>query len=155
MARIDELLTEYGASHQHPLNKRIHWVCVPLIVWSLLGGLWSIPVPVWLQTTVYPINWAILIMALAMLYYLVISPRLAAGILLVFVAMLSLVELLGHSGVPVWAVSLLVFVLAWIGQFIGHAIEGRRPSFFKDVQFLLIGPLWLLSFVYKKAGWRV
>ena len=154
MARIDELLGEYGESHQHPLNKRIHWICVPLIVWSLLGGLWSIPVPVWVQTPGYLINWPIIIVAIAMVYYLLVSPRLAVGILLVFLLMLSLVGMLARTGVSVWAVSLLVFVLAWVGQFIGHAIEGRRPSFFKDVQFLLIGPLWLLSFVYKKAGWR-
>jgi uncharacterized membrane protein YGL010W len=39
-----------------------------------------------------------------------------------------------------------------VGQFIGHKIEGKKPSFFKDILFLLIGPLWLLSFIYKKVG---
>ena len=46
----------------------------------------------------------------------------------------------------------MVFVLAWIGQFIGHLIEGKRPSFFKDLQFLLIGPAWLMAFVYRAAA---
>jgi uncharacterized membrane protein YGL010W len=55
---------------------------------------------------------------------------------------------------PVWAICLTLFVVAWIGQFIGHKIEGKKPSFFKDVQFLLIGPAWLLSKVYRKAGQR-
>ena len=54
--------------------------------------------------------------------------------------------------VRLWAVSVAVFVLAWVGQFIGHAIEGKRPSFFKDVQFLLIGPIWLLAELYRRAG---
>ena len=48
--------------------------------------------------------------------------------------------------------SLIIFVIAWIGQFIGHKIEGKKPSFFEDIQFLLIGPAWLLSFIYNKLG---
>jgi len=152
--RIDELLTEYGQSHQHPVNKMIHWVCVPLIVWSLLGVLWSFPVPGSLQTSTLPLNWAVFIAALAMVYYLRVSPWLAPGILLALTAMLFLVYAVAHADVSVWRVSAIVFIIAWIGQFIGHAIEGRRPSFFKDIQFLLIGPLWLLALVYKKMNLR-
>jgi uncharacterized membrane protein YGL010W len=55
---------------------------------------------------------------------------------------------------PVWKICTVSFVLAWIGQFIGHKIEGKKPSFFKDVAFLLIGPAWLMSFIYKKLGQR-
>ena len=47
-----------------------------------------------------------------------------------------------------------IFVLAWIGQFIGHKIEGEKPSFFEDLQFLLIGPDWLLGAIYQKLGIR-
>ena len=53
---------------------------------------------------------------------------------------------------PVWEISLFVFVIAWVGQFIGHVVEGKKPSFFKDIQFLMIGPIWLMSFIYKKLG---
>ena len=45
-------------------------------------------------------------------------------------------------------------MLAWIGQFIGHKIEGEKPSFFEDLQFLLIGPAWLLGAIYQKLGIR-
>jgi uncharacterized membrane protein YGL010W len=48
---------------------------------------------------------------------------------------------------------LAVFAIAWLGQFIGHKVEGAKPSFFKDLQFLLIGPLWLLSYVYQRLHW--
>lgn len=37
-----------------------------------------------------------------------------------------------------------IFVVAWIAQFYGHHVEGKKPSFFADLQFLMIGPLWLL-----------
>jgi uncharacterized membrane protein YGL010W len=53
---------------------------------------------------------------------------------------------------PLWLISILIFAVAWIGQFIGHNIEGKKPSFLKDLQFLLIGPMWLLSFIYKKLN---
>jgi uncharacterized membrane protein YGL010W len=53
---------------------------------------------------------------------------------------------------PLWLVSLVIFAVAWIGQFYGHKVEGKKPSFFKDIQFLLIGPAWLMHFVYKKLG---
>ena len=59
-----------------------------------------------------------------------------------------------HAPLPLWIICAVLFALAWLGQFIGHAIEGRRPSFFKDLPFLLIGPLWLLADVYRRAGVR-
>ena len=57
-----------------------------------------------------------------------------------------------YFATPLWRISLYIFVIAWIGQFIGHKIEGKKPSFFQDLQFLLIGPAWLLSFFYNKIG---
>ena len=56
---------------------------------------------------------------------------------------------------PLWIFSVIIFVIAWTGQFIGHKIEGKKPSFIKDIQFLLIGPAWLLSFIYKKIGIQI
>ena len=55
---------------------------------------------------------------------------------------------------PVWKSSLILFCAAWVGQFIGHKIEGKKPSFLHDVVFLLIGPAWLMHFVYRKLGIR-
>jgi uncharacterized membrane protein YGL010W len=53
-----------------------------------------------------------------------------------------------------WIVYLSVFVITWIFQLIGHKIEGQKPSFLKDLQFLLIGPIWILGFILKKTGIR-
>ena len=55
-----------------------------------------------------------------------------------------------QTGLLILSVS--IFVIAWIGQFIGHKIEGAKPSFFEDLQYLLIGPAWLLHFIYRKIG---
>ena len=144
---------EYAVSHRHPVNKALHWICVPLIVWSLIGLLWSLPAPG--RTDLDYANWASYAVAAAVLYYGVLSMPLALGLLPVLAAMLFSVDALSQlAHVPLWAVSAGVFVVAWAGQFVGHAIEGKRPSFLKDLQFLLIGPIWLLAGLYRRIGIR-
>lgn len=152
MKSVQQLLDHYGESHQHVVNERLHWVCVPAIMLSLLGLIWSLPVPQIFQEISPWLNWATLFWVVVMLYYLYLSLPLALGMLLVSLAMLFLVQLLAGLAVPLWRISLGIFVVAWIGQFIGHHLEGKRPSFFEDVRYLLIGPLWLLSFCYRRLG---
>ena len=53
-----------------------------------------------------------------------------------------------------WQACLILFVVGWLFQFIGHKVEGKKPSFFEDLQFLLIGPAWLLAAIYRKLGIR-
>jgi uncharacterized membrane protein YGL010W len=140
MKTLVEWLDEYGQSHRNPVNKTVHWICVPLITFSVLGLLWA--VSPWL---------AVALVALATVFYLRLSPALALGMLPLAALMLAAASVIPNL---VWSCA-SIFVLAWIGQFWGHKVEGRKPSFFKDVQFLLIGPLWLLSFVYRRAGLRI
>ena len=150
MRTVDQWLAEYGESHQHPTNKGLHWICVPVIVVSLTGLLWSLPVPHAFSAVSPWLNWGTLLLLAGVVYYLVLSRSLALGMLL-FVTLVAL-AVKGLDVLP-WSlgwVCLVLFVVAWIGQFIGHYYEGKRPSFFKDIQFLMIGPLWLLSFVYRK-----
>ena len=87
-----------------------------------------------------------------LIFYFLISPPLTFGMLMVSIAMLWALQIFSGLSTPLWLVSVVIFVVSWIGQFIGHQYEGKSPSFFKDVQFLLIGPLWLLSFIYRKLG---
>lgn len=151
MRSVADWLGEYGASHQNPTNELLHWICVPLIVLSLFGLLWSLPVPAVFASVPW-LNWATLMAAAALAYYLMLSPILAIGILISFVVLLLITQWLTMLPWPLWLTSIVIFVTAWIGQFFGHAVEGRRPSFFKDVQFLLIGPLWLLAAAYRRLG---
>ncbi len=146
MRSAAEWLDEYGVSHRNATNEVLHFICVPLIVLSLLGFLWSLPPP--------QINWAVITALVALVYYFALSPRLALGVAIAFTLMLPVVKWLGTLPWPLWASSLALFVAAWIGQFVGHAIEGQRPSFFKDLQFLLIGPMWLVMKLYGRLGLR-
>lgn len=151
MRTLSEWLEEYGESHRNPVNERLHFVCVPAIVLSIIGLVSSLPVPrMW--AGIPGLDWATLMAALALLYYASLSRPLAAGVLACFVVMFLVVRLLESLPWPLWATSLAIFMIAWIGQGVGHAIEGKRPSFFKDVQFLLIGPVWLLAATYHRLG---
>jgi uncharacterized membrane protein YGL010W len=152
MRTVTEWLGEYGESHQNPTNKLLHWLCVPPIVLSAMGLLWSVPVPAAFAAVSPWLNWATLTAAAAIVYYFALSRALAVGILLAFLALLGITWWIAQLPWPLWITSLAIFVVAWIGQFIGHAIEGKRPSFFKDLQFLLIGPLWLLAAAYRRLG---
>jgi uncharacterized membrane protein YGL010W len=153
MRSVDQWLEDYGDSHRHPVNKALHWVCVPLIVLTVLGLLSLVPLPG--LTARWPwLNLGVLTAALALLYYLRLSPTLALGVLPLLALTFLGIGALAAQPWPLWLSCVAIFVVAWIGQFIGHAVEGRRPSFFKDLQFLLIGPLWLLAFLYRAAGIR-
>jgi uncharacterized membrane protein YGL010W len=152
LQNIESWLAEYGESHQHPTNKLIHWICVPAIVFSVIGLLWSLPVPAAFAQISPALNWAVLFAMAAIVYYFILSISLGIGATLVLAALLLLADRLDGAALPLWATSLAIFVIAWIGQFIGHRIEGRKPSFFKDLQFLMIGPLWLLAAAYRRAG---
>ena len=154
MRTVTDLLGEYGTSHENPVNKRLHWICVPLIVLTVFGLLWSLPVPELFSSIASWLNWATVLAGAALLYYLALSPALAAGVLVTFAVLLLVTQWLATLPWPLWLTSVTIFVVAWVGQFIGHAIEGKRPSFFKDVQFLMIGPLWLLAALYRRLGLR-
>jgi uncharacterized membrane protein YGL010W len=154
MRSIESLLSEYGESHQNPTNKLVHWVCVPVIFFCVVGLLYSVKLGVDL-TTGTPLNLAMVALLLTVLYYARLSPTLAVGMTFFALFCLWVCQLIEASGAKLWLVSLILFVLAWIGQFWGHKIEGKKPSFLKDVQFLLIGPAWLMSFIYEKVGIRV
>ncbi|MBT1702774.1 DUF962 domain-containing protein [Chryseosolibacter indicus] len=156
MRRIDELLAEYGESHRNATNKAIHWICVPLIFFSIVGLIASIPSGVierFLGEGNPYANWAAVILILVLVYYVSLSISLSIGMLLFAIMCLFMARVISESGVaPLWLTSIVIFVVAWIGQFYGHKVEGKKPSFFKDIQFLLIGPAWLMHFIYKRLG---
>ena len=154
--KIDQLLDEYGESHRNHTNKFIHWICVPLIFMSIVGLVWSIPHGFLSGSLAHPwnawLNWATVILAIVLLYYLRLSPPLFLGMLFVVALFTGIVYQIDQLNAPLWLISLIIFAAAWAGQFYGHQVEGKKPSFLKDVQFLLIGPAWLLHFIYKKLG---
>ncbi len=140
--KVDALLHHYGLSHVHPTNEVIHFVAIPAIMLSLTGLLFAL----------HPAL-ALVFFAASMVYYARLSWRFTGCMLLVSSVLLAVVDALDARGVLV-PVSVLVFVAAWIFQFIGHRIEGKKPSFFEDVQYLWVGPLFVLSKLFLRLGVR-
>lgn len=134
--RIDELLNHYAQSHQHPLNERIHFVAIPLIMLSLIGLMFSLS-----SLLAYGFVLA------SMVYYLRLSVPFTVAMGVWSVILLSVVNAMGEQRLS-WCVA--IFVGAWILQFIGHQIEGKKPSFFEDIQYLWVGPLFVLQPLLRK-----
>ena len=154
MSQIDIYLQQYGESHQNATNKLIHWFCVPAIMFSLFGMLYAIPFPGGRGLFT---NWAAVTMAITLIYYLRLSFTMFLGFIFIGGLMILGVDVIFEYVVDfdpkkLAYISMSIFVIAWIGQFIGHKIEGKKPSFLDDVKFLLVGPLWLLHFIYNKIG---
>ena len=157
MKPIQQWFDEYGQSHQNQTNKLIHWICVPLIFFSIIGLLASIPcepLKMLFAPQLRPfVHIGTIVILAGLLFYLRLSGTMFLGMAIVCAAVLWLVYLADtQTDAPLWLISIVVFVLAWVGQFYGHKVEGKKPSFLKDLQFLLIGPAWLLGFIYRKLG---
>lgn len=151
MPTIHHWLSVYGESHKNETNKSIHWVCVPTIFFSIVGLCYTIKLPVSLAGV--QLNIAIFVLGLVVLYYFYLSKTLWVGMLIFGMACLVLCNFIEKSDIlPLWLLCIILFVTAWVGQFYGHKVEGKKPSFLKDIQFLMIGPAWLMSFIYKKLG---
>ncbi|MEN0058111.1 MAG: Mpo1-like protein [Bdellovibrio sp.] len=139
MRTLENWLDEYSQSHQNKVNQAIHRVCVPLIFFSLLGMLWTV--------SLGTLNLALLVAVVLFPFYirlgakavLIVSPQLIVSFLILYWWQHH------QESSQIFFSCLGIFAGAWIGQFIGHKIEGKKPSFFKDLQFLLIGPLWVFK----------
>jgi len=155
MKTAQEYFDEYAVSHQNETNQTIHYICVPLIFFSVIGLLMSIPTTL-LENTfgLYnPLleNWAVVVGVIISIFYLRLGFWYFTEML--FVILVSIIGnfWLGNTVNLLYA-TLIIFILAWIGQFYGHKIEGAKPSFLKDLEFLLIGPLWVIQKLNKKKN---
>ena len=147
MMKLSEYVNEYSDSHQNKTNQLIHKICVPLIIFSLLGIFKALPVPIswplWL-------DWSLVLVVMALIYYCLFKNiRVIAALLALVLPMLLILEWLRPR---FFLLSLAIFIVGWIGQFIGHKIEGKKPSFFKDLLFLLIGPVWTMNSLLGQMG---
>ena len=153
---IDRWFASYSGDHRNDTNQWIHVFAVPAILWTVIALLWCIPVA---EGGLFrPGIWAAMAMFAAWLFYFRASRPLGIGMAAVFLVMAAVTQLLhqslGTRGLLVTAI--IVFVVAWIAQFVGHSslYEGKKPSFFTDLRYLLIGPAWVLSKLYRKLGLR-
>ena len=155
---IDVIIDEYAAFHQKPVNRVINYICIPLIVFSVVGFVWSLPFPQLKFLSVYNgyLNWASFLIAFTIYYYMRLSPVLSyITLLFLFTITFGVTQvqaIQGSKGYLLPQLCVFLFVMANIAQFIGYRIEGRKPTFSNEFKFILTAPVWLLSLVLKKFG---
>lgn len=142
MKTLDQWMLEYGESHQNRKNQIIHKICVPVIFFTVVGFLLLIPY------ALGPLRAGEILLLVALAWYLSLGFKAFLVMLVQLGISYILFENLAQVVEPFW-VLVALFVVAWVGQFIGHKIEGKKPSFFKDLQFLLIGPLWVVRPLFR------
>lgn len=149
---IYRLMAEYERDHQDKTNRLLHFIAVPLIFFCVVAFVTEIPTPAGIEKL--PGGWLLIAVIPASIYYL--RRSVTAGVIMIAFTLLcfGIIELLRHAALPVWEVSLGLFIVLWGVQYVGHSIEGKRPSFFRDAQFLLIGPVWVFHKFLRPLGVR-
>jgi len=142
MRSLNQWLEAYGQSHQNPTNIRIHKVAVPGIYFSIVGLIWSIPS---FDFMGLHLNWVVIALIPTLVFYAMLSTITFLMMAAFSLVCIGIVSVLGNNHLPIFEISLGLFVVLWICQFIGHKIEGKKPSFFDDILFLLIGPVWVFK----------
>ena len=140
MRDLTQWLNDYGASHQNHVNQKLHKVSVPGIFLSVVGLFWTIPS---VSIFGFNFNWVYLAIIPVMIFYIRLSLSVFLMMLGFTLACISLIWSLDILQLPVFLISLSLFTLLWLMQFIGHKIEGRKPSFWDNFWFILVGPIWV------------
>ena len=149
----DQWFAEHGLVHVDHRSEFIHWLCVPLLFLGVLGLLWSIPIPPAFAATVPGFRWSLPAVILALIYYLRLSAPLAFGVFgFILLCVVVIDQIAVRAPWPVWQVCAALFAIGWIGELVGRVIDHRIPSLARDFAFILIGPPWLLSKLYRRFG---
>ena len=153
MKTVQQWYSEYAESHQNKMNQSIHYICVPLIFFSIIGLFMSIPntllTDLFGVNSLLFVNWAIIGLIVPLIFYSSLSFKVFFR-MVVFSAICIVGNYYLSFAIDLLIASIVIFVLAWIGQFYGHHVEGKKPSFLKDLQFLLIGPAWVFEKMARK-----
>ena len=150
MSEIDNWLERYEQSHQDLTNPIVYWAAVPMVVLGTVGLLWSLPVPVQFVEISPLLNWGSAFLMATAIYYFIISLSLAIG-MLPFLLGLAAVQLwLTDSQWPAFGTSIALLVAGTVGLWLGRRGPGVMRAVLRDFQLIMIGPLWLLSVMYKR-----
>ncbi|MEJ2602970.1 MAG: DUF962 domain-containing protein [Gammaproteobacteria bacterium] len=152
MRTADLWLARYSQHHHHPLNRVMHAVSIPLAVIGVTGLLWSLPAPDAFGDISPALNWGTAFLLAAVVYYFILSIPLALGLLPFVLAVTGVLGRLDGLTRPLWQVSLAVLLAALVLQALGHLVESRRPRLLEDLQYLMIGPAWLMAGVFRRLG---
>lgn len=152
MSETHRWLSDYGDTHRDISSPAIYWSAVLILVPGTVGMLWSLPIPQAFADISPLLNWGSVFLMVSLVYYFIISLPLAIGMMPFLLAVAALVMVLSQSDVSVAGISLGMVVLALTGIYFGHHAGGGAGAVLRDVQLMMIGPVWLLSTLYRRLG---
>ncbi len=152
MRPAEEWLRQYGRHHADGANHLLHRLMIPFFVTSVVGLLWAIPVPAAFREATPVLNWGTVFLMAAIVYYFILSISLAFGALPFLALVVWAVMWLDRLAYPLWMSCAALLVTAWMGQRISHRGPGNRPSLIGDLQYVMLGPVWLIAALYRRLG---
>ena len=152
MRPADEWLQQYSRHHADGADQLLHRLMIPLLVTSVVGLLWAIPVPTTFREATPVLNWGTIFLMAAIVYYFILSISLAFGALPIIASVVWAVMWLDRLSYPLWMSSAALLITAWMGLRVSHRSPGLRPSLIGDLQYVMLGPVWLVSALYRRLG---
>ena len=150
MSEIDDWLARYEATHENLRNPVVYWAAVPMIVLGTVGALWHLPIPAEFFEISPLLNWGSAFLMATAIYYFIISLSLAIGMLPFLLGIAAIQLWLTGSALPQFGVPVALLVAGTVGLWLGHPGDGRIRAIVQDFQLMMIGPLWLLSVIYRR-----
>ena len=150
MSDNDNWLERYEESHEGLRNPLVYWAAVPMIVLGTVGLLWYLPVPAEFTDISPLLNWGSAFLMATAIYYFVISLPLAIGMLPFLLGLAAIQVWLTGSAWPQLGVCIGLLVSGAVGLWLGRRGPGSLRGVLEDFQLMMIGPLWLLSVIYRR-----
>jgi uncharacterized membrane protein YGL010W len=152
MTEMDSWLRRYEETHRDLTNPVFYWAAVPMVVLGTVGLLWALPIPDEFFEISPLLNWGTAFLMASAVYYFIISVSLAIGMLPFVIGVAGINMWLVGSNLPLPHVSLGLLLTGIIGLWLGHRNENGLRAVLQDLQFMMIGPAWLLSVLYRRLG---
>lgn len=151
MTKLEQLLSQYAAYHLDHKNILTHFVGIPLIVFSIL----CLTARAGFMLSGMELTLALGLIVVTSLYYFSLDRIFAFIMLIVLLAAYPLALKIAHLEFAAWlSLSIGIFVVGWVFQFIGHFYEKKKPAFMDDVVGLAVGPLFVLAEMVFMLGFR-
>ena len=150
MSEIDGWLARYEANHRDLRNPVVYWAAAPMIVLGTVGLLWYLPAPARFAEISPLLNWGSAFLMATAIYYFIISLSLAIGMLPFLLGIAAIHVWLVQSAYPQLGVSVGLLAAGTVGLWLGRRGPGIAAAVLQDFQLMMIGPVWLLSVLYKR-----
>ncbi|WP_296278145.1 DUF962 domain-containing protein [uncultured Acinetobacter sp.] len=142
MSKLEQLLSQYAAYHLDHKNVITHFIGIPLIVFSIM----CLTARAGIVVAGFEVTLALVLIVASVIYYLSLDKIFGGLMLIIFVIAYPFAYKIAQMDMGTWLVlSIGIFVVGWVFQFVGHFYEKKKPAFVDDLVGLAIGPLFVLA----------